>query len=323
MRLCNSFSRPGRIPGTQGEWIAGLQRGPMLVSMTGYGRAEDKIGDFNVVVELRAVNSRFLEFVMRLPRGHEKVEDSARTYLQSLLTRGRITLSLNMGTEQSTIGKPRMNAELLQHYRRIARNGAQVLGRENETLSLADLLRFPDVITYETDADDLERFNLAVMELVKTAADQMQAMRLREGELLEKTIIEQLGNLGNLVTRIQEADHGRLDQIAEKMRRKLGELNLDTEPSVDAKRVEQEVVLWSDKLDIVEETTRLNAHIQHFRELMAENGDVGKRLNFLLQEMNREANTIGSKANSTPIGHAVVELKNEIERIREQVQNIQ
>lgn len=295
----------------------------MLISMTGYGRAEKKIGDLKVVVELRAVNSRFLEFVMRLPRGYEKVEDSARTHLQSILSRGRVTLILNMGTDQSAIGKPRMNQELLLHYQKIAEESAKLLGQENESLSMAELLRFPDVITYDTEAEDQEKFNSDVLDLVMEATDQLQAMRLREGELLETAIIEQLGNIVKIIKTIQAEDAGRLELIADKMRKKISESNLEADTQIDEKRLEQELVLWSDKLDIAEELTRLEAHIQHFRELMVENGDAGKRLNFLLQEMNREANTIGSKANSTPIGHAVVELKNEIERIREQVQNIQ
>ncbi|MBC8374664.1 MAG: YicC family protein [FCB group bacterium] len=295
----------------------------MLISMTGYGRAEEKIGDLKVVIELRAVNSRFLEFVMRLPRGYEKVEDAARTHLQSLLTRGRVTLTMNMGTDQSAIGKPRMNEELLQHYQQIADNSAQILGRQNETLSIAELLRFPDVITYDTDAEDQDKINEALLSLVKKASGQLQAMRLREGEMLEEAILEQIGNIVEIISKIQTEDSGRLELIADKIRKKVAESSLAGESQIDEKRLEQEIVLWSDKLDIAEELTRLEAHIQHFRELMVENGDAGKRLNFLLQEMNREANTVGSKANSTPIGHAVVELKNEIERIREQVQNIQ
>jgi len=295
----------------------------MLISMTGYGRAEEKIGDLKVVIEVRAVNSRFLEFVMRLPRGYEKVEDGARTHLQSLLTRGRVTLTMNMGTDQTAIGKPLMNEELLLHYQQIANNSARILGRESETLSIADLLRFPDVITYDTDAEDQVKMNEAILGLVKKAGEQLQAMRIREGELLEQAILEQLNNIVEINARIQAEDNGRLELIAEKMRKKITDSSLESDSQIDEKRLEQEIVLWSDKLDITEELTRLDAHIQHFRELMIENGDAGKRLNFLLQEMNREANTIGSKANSTPIGHAVVELKNEIERIREQVQNIQ
>ena len=291
--------------------------------MTGYGRAEQKIGDLKVVIELRAVNSRFLEFVMRLPRGYEKVEDGARTHLQTLLSRGRVTLTMNMGTDQTAIGKPRMNEDLLLHYQKIANKSAQILDRDSETLSMAELLRFPDVITYDTDAEDQVKFNDAVLSLVKKASSQLQAMRLREGELLEEAILEQLGNIVEIIANIQAEDDGRLELMAEKMRKKIADSSLEGESQIDEQRLEQEIVLWSDKLDITEELTRLDAHIQHFRELMMENGDAGKRLNFLLQEMNREANTIGSKANSTPIGHAVVELKNEIERIREQVQNIQ
>ncbi len=295
----------------------------MLISMTGYGRAEEKIGDLKVVIELRAVNSRFLEFVLRLPRGYEKVEDAARTHLQSLLSRGRVTVTMNMGTEQSAIGTPHLNQALLQHYQQIANTSAEVLGRDAETLSLSELLRFPDVITYDSDAADQEKFHKSVLGLIKKAADQLQAMRLREGELLEQGISEQLDNIIKITSRIQADDQGRLDLIAEKMRKKIADSGVEGESQIDEKRIEQEVVLWSDKLDITEEISRLEAHVQHFRELMQNNGDAGKRLNFLLQEMNREANTIGSKANSTPIGHAVVELKNEIERIREQVQNIQ
>ncbi len=295
----------------------------MLISMTGYGRAEEKIGDLKVIIEIRAVNSRFLEFVMRLPRGYENVEDGARTHLQKLLTRGRVTLTMNMGTDQTAIGKPRMNEKLLLHYQQIANKSAQLLGRKSESLSIAELLRFPDVITYDTDADNQVKFNDAVLDLVKKASEQLLAMRLREGELLEVAILQQLKNITEIISTIQAEDSGRLELTVEKMRKRIVDNSLDGASQIDEKRLEQEIVLWSDKLDIAEELTRLDAHIQHFKELMVENGDAGKRLNFLLQEMNREANTIGSKANSTPIGHAVVELKNEIERIREQVQNIQ
>ncbi len=295
----------------------------MIISMTGYGRAEQKIGEINVVIELRAVNSRFLEFIMRLPRGYEAVEDATRTHLQSILSRGRVTVTMNMATDQSGIGMPKLDEKLLVHYQQIANKSGQVLGLKSESLSLSELLRFPDVITYMSDADDQVKFNTAVLSLVKEAADQLQSMRLREGELLEQAIVDQLNKVVEITHKIQSEDDGRLEIIAEKMRKKIADVGLETNSQVEEKRIEQEIVLWSDKLDITEELTRLDAHVQHFRELMVDNGDAGKRLNFLLQEMNREANTIGSKANSTPIGHAVVELKNEIERIREQVQNVQ
>ena len=295
----------------------------MLISMTGYGRAEQKIGDLSVVIELRTVNSRFLEFVLRLPRGYEKVEDGARAHLQSILGRGRVTVTLNFGTDQPAIGKPQMNEALLLHYQQIANKSAKIMGRESETLSISELLRFPDVITYSSNENDQEEFNAALMDGIYEATNQLQEMRLREGELLEKAILGQLDKLVEITHQIQAEDNGRLEILAEKLRKKIADSAIDGETKIDEKRLEQEIVLWSDKLDISEEITRLEAHVQHFRELMQDNGDAGKRLNFLLQEMNREANTVGSKANSTPIGHAVVELKNEIERIREQVQNIQ
>jgi len=291
--------------------------------MTGYGRVEKKIGETSVAIELRAVNSRFLEFVMRLPRGYEEVEDNVRTSLQAIMTRGRVTVTMNVGTDQSSLGKPRLDENLLQHYQQIANKAARVSGQESAALPLSELLRFPDVISYSINSEDRQKFMASVMELVSEAIEQLQAMRIREGELLEAGISAQLVNMIGILDRIKSNDGGRLDILAEKMRKKIADSGLVTETQIDEKRIEQEVLIWSDKLDITEELDRLDAHVQHFRDLMKANGDAGKRLNFLLQEMNREANTIGSKANSTPIGHAVVELKNEIERIREQVQNIQ
>ncbi|MCF7807792.1 MAG: YicC family protein [Candidatus Marinimicrobia bacterium] len=295
----------------------------MLISMTGFGRAEDKIGDTNVAIELRAVNSRYLEFVMRFPRGFEKLEDEARNHLQQLVKRGRVTVTMNVGSDQTSLGKPHLNEELLQHYQQLTNRSAELLGSDDATIPLEELLKLPDVISYVSDAEDQEKFMLAALEMLRSAADQLQAMRIREGELLEKNIHEQLSTLNGIVTKIRENDHTRLDTLVEKLRKKLTDSPAENDFQIDEKRLEQEIVIWSDKLDITEELTRMDAHVQHFSELMKEDGDAGKRLNFLLQEMNREANTIGSKANSTPIAHAVVELKNEIERIREQVQNIQ
>jgi len=295
----------------------------MLVSMTGYGRAEDKIGGTNVAIELRTVNSRYLEFVMRFPRGFEKLEDEARTHLQGVIKRGRVTVTMNIGSDQTSLGKPHLNEELLKHYQQLTNKSSELLGRDDSEVSLEELLRFPDVISYASDAEDQEHFHKEALGMVKSATDQLQSMRLREGEMLEHTIVEQLETLTAIMKRIKENDTSRLDSLVDKLRKRLNDANLDKEFQVDENRLEQEIVIWTDKLDIAEELNRMDAHISHFQELMKENGDAGKRLNFLLQEMNREANTIGSKANSTGISHAVVELKNEIERIREQVQNIQ
>jgi uncharacterized protein (TIGR00255 family) len=291
--------------------------------MTGFGRAEEKIGGTNVAIELRAVNSRYLEFVMRFPRGFEKLEDEARNHLQAVIKRGRVTVTMNVGSEQTGLGKPNLNEELLQHYQQLTNRSSELLERDEAELPMEELLRFPDVITYSSGAEDQEKYNLEAMKMLKEAAAQLQSMRLREGELLEQTILEQLQSLTDIMERIRENDTSRLDTLVDRLRKRLNDSNYETEYQVDESRLEQEIIIWTDKLDIAEELTRMDAHIQHFRELMKDNGDAGKRLNFLLQEMNREANTIGSKANSTPIAHAVVELKNEIERVREQVQNIQ
>jgi len=295
----------------------------MLMSMTGYGRAENTVGEMNVVIEIRSVNSRFLEFLMRLPRGYESFEDQVRNYLQSVLSRGRITVTMNLGTDQSSNGKPTLDSDLLKHYDAIAKEGAELLQLDPNGLPLQELLKFPDVIGSKTADVDQESFNKAAMVLVREATDQLQSMRLREGELMGGAISEQLNKVSALSKRIQDADSGRLEIMSEALRKKIANSGAEKDYNIEPHRLEQEIVIWSDKLDISEELTRMDAHVKHFFEIMEGEEDAGKRLNFLLQEMNREANTIGSKANSTPIGHAVVELKNEIERIREQVQNIQ
>lgn len=295
----------------------------MLMSMTGYGRAENRIGELNVVFEIRSVNSRFLEFMMRLPRGYESLEDQVRTHLQSVLSRGRITVTMNLGNDQGSNGTPALDESLLNHYDAISKQAAVSLGLDAKGLPLHELLKFPDVIGSRTADYDQEWFNKKAMVLVFEATSQLQAMRRREGELMGASISEQLNHVSELSTQIEEADSGRLEIMAENLRKKISNSGVEGDYKIDSHRLEQEIVMWSDKLDITEELTRMHAHVQHFFEIMAGEEDAGKRLNFLLQEMNREANTIGSKANSTPIGHAVVELKNEIERIREQVQNIQ
>ncbi len=294
----------------------------MIKSMTGFGRAEKKVGELDLSVEIRSVNSRFLEIVSRAPRGMESLEDKARLKVQNRIPRGRIIVTLNLGNGKVQPGTPHLNRLILKKYRDIVAEAGSILGSEAD-LELPDILALPDVISLELDPSDLATLEQAMDGLMGEALDQLDTMRKREGELLEKAIMDQIRNMSEVVTRIKAWDDGRLEEVTGRLKKRINELSIDQDVPLDGQRMQQEILFWADRLDITEELVRLEAHIEHFLDLMKKDEDAGKRMNFLLQEMNREANTVGSKAYSTEISHAVVEIKNEIERIREQVQNIQ
>lgn len=295
----------------------------MLLSMTGFGRAEKQLGDKLLVLELRAVNSRFLEFIMRFPRGYEQLEDQARSTLQKALSRGRVTVSLSFSGDQLAENVPVLNESVLKHYAKVMQDAAHALELDHQDVDVMDLLNMPDVIALKPAGHDAQTLQEVMNELLTGALQQLNTMRAREGQLMEESLLNQIDTLSGLTQRIAAEDRGRLDEWQDRLRQKLKDADLLKELAVDDHRLEQELIIWSDKLDISEEVTRMGAHLQHFRDIVAAPGDSGKRLNFLLQEMNREANTMGSKANAMSISHLVVELKNEIERVREQVQNIQ
>jgi len=294
----------------------------MIRSMTGFGRASAKIGTWDVAIEIRSVNSRFLELSVRGPRGMERLEDMGRQAIQERIPRGRLTLTISLGNGTTQTSQPRLNASALDAYREIIREAGDRLDIQ-EDLGLPQILALPEVIHYEPDPDDVATLEKGFGKLLDQALDQLDTMREREGELLKTALSEHLEALAGYLGQIEVVDEERLPELARRLRRKVQDLETESELSVDEQRLEQEIVFWSDRLDIREELVRLDAHIAHFRGLMDQPEDAGKRLNFLLQEMNREANTIGSKAYSTAISHAIVDVKNEIERLREQVQNIQ
>lgn len=294
----------------------------MIKSMTGFGRAEQKVGDLDLSMEIRSVNSRFLEIVSRCPRGLETLEDHMRLRIQDKVPRGRIIATLNVGNGKAQTGTPHLNSVVLEKYKEIVEEAGKMTGKPAD-LDLPTLLALPDVISFELAASDLAALESAITQLVDQALDLMDSMRIREGELLEKALNEQVDNLISAIMTIRNADQSRLEEVTGRLKKRINDLSAEDDIPLDDARMQQEVIFWADRLDITEELVRLEAHIQHFKDLMGKEEDAGKRMNFLLQEMNREANTIGSKAYSTEISHAVVEIKNEIERIREQVQNIQ
>lgn len=292
----------------------------MLMSMTGFGKAEVTHGDIDLTIEVRSVNSRFLEMNFRQPRMLAEFEDLARPIIQKRIPRGKLQISMNLPNEGSLNAVPVLNEELAQAYVNIGQAARELTGN-NSALSIADLLQLPDVIQFEPKIPDQEAFFKDCLAGLERALDNLDQMRAVEGKHLEDAMGGQLDTLERLLGEISDGSESRAAEAIEKLRQKihssLGDIDLDE------RRLEQELVIWSDRLDISEEIVRFKTHIQHFRHIMLSDASAGRRLNFLLQEMNREANTIGSKSNSSGIAHAVVELKSEVEKIREQIQNIQ
>lgn len=292
----------------------------MLRSMTGFGKSEVKHEGLDLTIEVRSVNSRFLEMNFRQPRMLAEFEDLARPIVQNRIPRGKLQISLNLPNEASLHAVPIFNEDLAKDYLNIAEVAQKLLG-DTRPLTTEYLLQMPDIIQFEPKIPDQELFFKACVDGLNQALDALDDMRSVEGQHLENALLEQLDVISKLLSEIESDSGTRVPMVMEKLQAKLqAALN---EADIDERRLEQELVIWADKLDISEELVRFNTHIQHFRDIMQNDPNAGRRLNFLLQEMNREANTIGSKAYSSNISYHVVELKSEVERIREQIQNIQ
>lgn len=292
----------------------------MLMSMTGFGKAEVKHAGIDLTIEVRSVNSRFLEMNFRQPRMLAEFEDLARPIIQKRIPRGKLQISMNLPNEGSLNAVPVLNKALAQAYVEIGRAARKLTGNDSQ-LSIADLLQMPDVIQFEPKIPDQDAFFKDCIDGLQRALDNLDKMRSVEGQHLEEAMSSQLDTLEQLLGQIENGSESRASEAIEKLRAKIQSSLGDID--ADERRLEQELVIWSDKLDISEELVRFKTHIQHFRHIMKSDVNAGRRLNFLLQEMNREANTIGSKSYSSGIAHAVVELKSEVEKIREQIQNIQ
>lgn len=291
----------------------------MITSMTGYGRGNASAGDAEIAVELRSVNNRFLDIALKLPYSLGAYEQNIRELIGSYISRGRVSVWISMKGADAAVSRFSLNQTLVKSFLTVAEELRQQYGFSGQ-LSLESVLTLPDVLEKEIEEGaDEATWNCARRALTE-ALEQINAMRRREGEEIGKDFIARINALEACVMRIKQlADPGpeiELDKLRERVRRLI-------DGEVDHERLEQELALIADRIDISEEITRFFSHITLFRELLNAEPSQGRKLNFLLQEMNREVNTMASKAYSAEISHLVVELKEEIEKIREQVQNIE
>jgi uncharacterized protein (TIGR00255 family) len=288
--------------------------------MTGFGRAEidSKFGRFTI--ELSSINSRFLEVVVRLPRSFASLEPQARELLNAEVTRGKVSLFVNLAENGTSSGRALINKELAREYCQELNQLKRELKLQGE-LTVSDILMLPDITRQSAAEPDQEEAWPVVKGGILKALKALQAMRAKEGKAMAADMKARLKVMATLTAEVEKQTSGAVEKYAKKLNARIGEL-LGGQ-IVDKSRLEEEVALFADRTDIAEECLRFKSHLSQFQETLRQTDAVGRRLNFILQEMNREVNTIGSKASDFDISANVISLKEEIEKIREQAQNVE
>lgn len=292
----------------------------MVLSMTGYGRAGALLHGRDIKVELRSVNARFFEYSSRLPRSCAFLEDKLKKLVAAKVSRGKVELSLSIQTVTAADTVVTVNWQLAQGYRAALNAMAERMDLKND-VTTGMLARFPDVLTQTAAPTDEDELWQDVQSVAQQAIDAFVAMRAVEGEKLKEDVIHRLATIEELVAQIEQDSAGRIQAYSDKLYARLQELLGDR--NIDEARLVTEAAIFADKTAIDEETVRLHSHVAQYRQILELNEPVGRKLDFLTQELNRESNTIGSKCQDVAITRLVVELKSEIEKIREQIQNIE
>ena len=292
----------------------------MIKSMTGYGKSEQTIDSLNVTVEIKSVNHRYFEFSARVPREYGFLEEKLKKYCNSLITRGKVECYVSVEDLEEREMEVNVNETLAAGYVKALKELSERFGLKDD-ISAVTLSRYPDVITLHKASEDEERIWNAVKTVAETAVSKFIEMRETEGSKLRGDILSRADYIIECVEFIEGRSPETVREYNEKLKQRMKELLGDT--AVDEQRLLNEAAIYADKIAVDEETVRLRSHISQLREFMNSSEAIGRKLDFLVQEINREANTIGSKAQDVDIAKKVIAIKAEVEKIREQVQNIE
>lgn len=294
----------------------------MIYSMTGFGRGEASFESIDVTVEIKTVNNRYCEISMKMPKRLNAVEDRLKNSIKDACQRGRIDVYINIdeAAKENTIVTP--NFEVLDQYVNAYESIRSKYSIE-EPLSLALLTRVPDGISVDVEETDAEAYYKAVAPALEEALENLLKMRKIEGDKLVEDVLARIATIKGILVILKEKAPLIVSTHREKMMDRLNELMETTEYEVDESKVAMEVAVFSDKTNITEEIVRLDSHLDQIGNLFENGGALGRKLDFLIQEMNREVNTIGSKSPDVDISTYVIEMKAEIEKIREQIQNLE
>lgn len=292
----------------------------MIKSMTGFGRCEVLKDSRKFTVELKSVNHRYLDVNIRMPKKLNFFETSIRTLLKSYADRGKVDIFITHEDLSQSQVSVKYNAALAAEYLKYLNQMAEEFSLDND-VRVSTLSRYPEVFTMEECSEDEDELWNGLKEALEGAFSQFVEMRTKEGERLKEDILLKLDLLSEQIRFIEERSPQIIAEYRTKLEEKMRELLEDTQ--IDDNRIAAEVILFADKICTDEEVVRLKSHIQHMKETLEESNGIGRKLDFIAQEMNREANTILSKANDLDISNRAISLKTEIEKIREQIQNIE
>lgn len=292
----------------------------MIKSMTGFGRCEVLKDSRKFTVELKSVNHRYLDVNIRMPKKLNFFETSIRTLLKSYADRGKVDIFITYEDLSQSQVSVKYNAALAAEYLKYLNQMAEEFSLDND-VRVSTLSRYPEVFTMEECSEDEDELWNGLKEALEGAFSQFVEMRTKEGERLKEDILLKLDPLSEQIRFIEERSPQIIAEYRTKLEEKMRELLEDTQ--IDDNRIAAEVILFADKICTDEEVVRLKSHIQHMKETLEESNGIGRKLDFIAQEMNREANTILSKANDLDISNRAISLKTEIEKIREQIQNIE
>lgn len=291
-----------------------------LLSMTGYGSAKGSVEGQEITVELKSVNNRYLDCSVRLPRNFLFAEDTVKQAVSAGVSRGKVDVFVSAQASQDSGTVVSVNEELARGYRDAVARIAETLGLESG-LNAFSLTRFPDVLTVERRELDKDKAAAALSEITAKAVEEFSAMREREGERLRRDMLGKLETIEGLVSVVEERSPQTVKEYRERLEARLRDILADR--SLDEQRVITEAAIFADRTAVDEETVRLRSHIAQFRTMLEEGSPIGRKMDFLVQEFNRESNTIGSKCSDASLAKVVVDLKSEIEKIREQLQNVE
>ncbi len=293
----------------------------MITSMTGFGRGESSSDGYQVTVEVKTLNSRYLDISVRMPQSIHDKEIDLKECVQQYLSRGKVNLNINVDRSSDSEPDIKLNDELVKSYSDILRNLKDTAGLE-QPVEVRDLLQFSDI--FETKKEG-EKEVQTIWNCTKTALEaslqNLNTMRQNEGTELKEDLSLNVNAISELLEKVTAISDKRAPEVREKLRSRIQKLI--SEETIDPERMEMEIAMLVDKMDINEEVIRLQSHLKFFLEALDADEPVGRRLNFLCQEINRELNTIGSKANDSTVAHHIVLGKEKLEQIREQVQNIE
>ena len=293
----------------------------MIKSMTGYGRARAMLHLRDITVEVRSVNNRYLDCTVKMPRMYAFAEDAIKQCVQQAVSRGKVDVYITVDASAADVAKVTVNRELAGQYAAALRELAQVCGQETYSVSPETLSRFPDVLTVTKADEDLETVSADLCTVLREALDAYNAMRAVAGKKLAEDISHRLDVILDNTARVEQRSPETVAEYRAKLTARMQEVLQSA--TVDPQRILTEAAIYADKVAVDEETVRLRSHVAQLRTMLESDEPMGRKMDFLIQEVNRESNTIGSKCSDVAIAKVVVDLKAEVEKMREQVQNVE